>query len=562
MGRYQQQTIGPLRGLNEDEDPHILKPNDLVTASNVARFGTMVGTRPGTVRPGSGEDYEAANDESKPIQGMYEWRSDFDASRKLLCVAEHTDFAVGTVTGSGVFYQDDERFAQGGTLTVGADKIWHMTEHNDLIWGAGGADTDSFWHLDPSNVANAPTALAIPCSAGAAYPQYVISWRNYLLANGLRGNTVADCNPASTRFCTLGSDPTVAASWAVGNTVGFNAFGDNFTTGFGTYRDNAGDYLIILGNKKLQAVVLNPLNAFQITDAVENGCVSQRAYVSLGLDSGEAVYMSDKGIHSLRQSQEHGTKMDTFLSWKIRPTWDTLNRARLKYAVGAYDHVNGWVLFAVPTGSNTYNDTLLCLDVKDTESLTAKDANWYIWKMTGGIRVQDMQFLRDGTTADGWHLMIATHLGDILYLSTDTYTDIQVDGATVNTYVAELQTAHNDYGSTLVTKRMGDVMITLQPGGNYQPSFKTVFDYGARQSTPKNLNMQPLRGDEWGGFVWGAGYWSSASHTRDEKVYACGSGRTIGFNISHQGENQPWQISKIDHQVMLLGEDTGDVAGT
>ena len=128
---------------------------------------------------------------------MYEWRSDFDASRKLLCVAEHTDFAVGTVTGSGVFYQDDERFAQGGTLTVGADKIWHMTEHNDLIWGAGGADTDSFWHLDPSNVANAPTALAIPCSAGAAYPQYVISWRNYLLANGLRGNTVADCNVLS-----------------------------------------------------------------------------------------------------------------------------------------------------------------------------------------------------------------------------------------------------------------------------------------------------------------------------------------------------------------------------
>ena len=49
MGRYQQQTIGPLRGLNEDEDPHILKPNDLVTANNVARYGTMVGTRPGTV---------------------------------------------------------------------------------------------------------------------------------------------------------------------------------------------------------------------------------------------------------------------------------------------------------------------------------------------------------------------------------------------------------------------------------------------------------------------------------------------------------------------------------
>jgi hypothetical protein len=413
MGKYVQRTVGPMRGLNEDEDPHALDPSDLVKAENVARYGRMTGTRPGTVRPSSGEDYENANDEAKPIQGIYEWRADRDADRKLLAVAEHTDFAA-----AGVFYQDNARFADGGTLTVGADNIWHMTEHNDLIWGAGGAATDSFWHLDPSNAANAPTAVALPVSAGNAYPKFVISWRNYLLANGFRGNTVADCNPATTRYCTLGADPTVAASWAVGNTIGFNAFGDNYTTGFSTYRDNNGDYLIILGNKKLQSVVLNPLNAFQVTDAIENGCVSQRAYVSLGLDSGEAVYMSDRGIHSLRQSQEHGARADSFLSWKIRPTWNTLNRARLEYAVGAYDHVNGWILFAVPTGSNTYNDTILCLDVKDADSLNAKDANWTIWKMTGGIRVQDMKFLRDGTSASNWKMMIATHLGDILYLST------------------------------------------------------------------------------------------------------------------------------------------------
>jgi hypothetical protein len=553
MARYQQQTTGILRGLNEDEDPHALDPADLVKATNVARWGTMVGTRPGTVRPSSGEDYESAFDDGKPIQGMYEWRSDFDANRKLLCVAEDTDFAA-----SGVFYEDDSRFADGATISIGVNNIWHMTEHNNLVWGAGGAATDSFWHLDPSNAANAPTALAIPCSAGTAYPSYVISWRNYLLANGFRGNTVADCNPSTTRFCTLGSDPTVAASWAPGNTIGFSAYGDNFTTGFGTYRDNAGDYLIILGNKKLQAAVLNPFNAFQVTDAIENGCVSQRAYVSLGLDSGEAVYISDKGIHSLRQSQEHGARTDTFLSWKIRPTFASLNRSRLKYSVGVYDHINGWVLLAVPSGSNNYNDTILCLDVKSKESLSSKDAMWYVWKTRGGIRIQDMKFLRD--SSGDWKVVIATHLGDVLYLSSDTFSDISVDGSTSGIYETEIQTAHNDYGSTLTTKRIGDVMVALRPGGDHEPQFKTVFDYGARTSGTRGISMAVPTASTWGSAVWGTAAWGESTSIRSEKVYAAGAGRTIGFNIYHSGDDEPWRVSKIDHQVKLLGEDIGDVA--
>jgi hypothetical protein len=552
MGRYQAQTTGLLRGLNEDEDPHALQPSDLVKADNVCRYGTMVGTRPGTVRPGATEDYANQLSNAKPIQGIYEWRADRDDTRKLLAIAEHAGFA-----SAGVYYEDDARFADGATITLGADYIWSMTEHNDLIWGAGGKlETDSFWHLDPSNTANSPTALAIPCSAGTAYPSYVISWRNYLIANGFSGNTVADCNPATTRFCTLGADPTVAASWANGNTIGFSAYGDNYTTGFGTYRDNNGDYLMILGNKKLQAAVLNPLNAFAVTDAIENGCVSERAYVSLGLDSGEAVYMSDKGIHSLRQSQQHGARADTFLSWKIRPTWATLNRSRLKYAVGAYDHINGWVIFAVPTGSNTFNDLLLCLNVNDKESLTAENALWYKWKLTGGIRVQDMKFIRD--SSDDWKLAIATSKGDILYLSTDTYSDVSVDGTTSGIYLSLAQTAHNDYGSTLSNKRLGDAIVTIGPGGNYTPSFKVHFDYGARTSTGKDITMLPTGGFTLGTDVLGTGVLGAGVTTRDEKVYAQGHGRTIGFEISHAGDDQEWVVSKIDHQVMVIGEDTGD----
>jgi hypothetical protein len=564
MGRYQQQSLGPLRGLNENEDPHGKNPADLLTALNVASFGRMVGTRPGFQRPGSGEDYATAIDEGKPIQGMYEFRSDLDATRRLLVVAEHTDF-----TGSGVFDQDNRRYGDGATISTDSAtspvNFWTMTEHRDTIYAAGGDGTttpaapDSFWYLDPDNIANTPTAIVLPVSAGnPASPAYVLSWRNYVFCNGFRGGTVADHNPSTTRYCTLGTDPKTAANWLVGNTIGFDAFGDNFTTGLATYRDNKGDFLLILGNEKIQSVVLNAPVDFQITDAIANGCLGQRAFVSLGLDSGEAVYMSDKGFHSLRQSQQHGTRADTFLSWKIRPTFATLNRTRMKYTVGAYDHVNGWVLFAVSTGSDTLHDTILALDVKDQNTLTAEDARWYIWKLSGGIRVNDMKFIRD--SSNDWKLAIGTSKGDVCYLDTSTFNDVQVDGSTTTAYEAKIQTAHNDYGSTLDTKRLGDIMITLAPGGSYNPTFKTHFDYGVRSSMNVSIDMSLPSEATWGTATWGTDLWGTGIGTRDEKIYGIGSGRTMGFEIKHEAADEPWRISKIDHQVMIDGEDTGDVA--
>jgi hypothetical protein len=563
MGQYELQSVGPLRGLNENEDPHSKNPADLLTATNVASYGRMLGTRPGFQRPTASEDYETAIAQGNPVQGMYEWRSDLDANRKLLVVAEHTAF-VATTT-SGVFYEDDARFAAGATISgagTGAINTWTMTEHRDIIYAAGGdastpATPDSFWYLDPSNAANAPTAIVLPVSAGnPAAPQYVLSWRNYVFCNGLRNGTVADNNPTATRYHTLGTDPKTAANWLVGNTIGFDAYGDNFTTGLATYRDNKGDFLLVLGNKKLQSVVLNAPVDFQITDAIANGCLGQRAYVSLGLDSGEAIYMSYKGFHSLRQSQTHGARAGTFLSWKIRPTFASLNRSRMKYSVGAYDHVNGWVIFAVATGSDTANDTLLVLDVKDQDTLTAEEARWYVWKLSGGIRVVDMKYIRDSN--DDWKLALGTTLGDVLYLDTTVFNDVSVDGSTTSAYAATARTADNDYGSTLDTKGLGDIMVTLQPGGAYTPTFRAYFDYGSRKTGDRSLDMSIMAGATFGSGVFGTSVFATETSTRDEKVYGTGSGRTIGFEITHSASDEPWRVSKIDHQVMIQGESTGD----
>lgn len=566
MGRYVARSLRQLRGLHEDENPHHLTRGDLVVADNAARYGNDVGTRPGTVALGAAEDYANQLGGSKPIQGAYEWRSDFDANRKLVVVAEQGG------TSEMVWSDDGTVYPLPGTpptITAGQDNRWTFADHLNELYAAGGAATDDFWHLDPSTTTNNPTRILLPVSAGSTpRPQYVYSWRNYLLVNGLRGGTVADNNPTVSRFCTFASDPTVAANWPVGNTIGFSAtrkgidaYGTNYATGFSSYRDNEGDFLLILGNKNITAAVLDPANDFQVTDAIATGCVGQRAFVSLGLDSGDAVYMSERGVHSLRQSQQHGVKEDRFLSWKIRSTFATLNKNRFKHVVSAFDHINGRVVFAVSTGSNSAHDLLLVLDLDEQSQLNSETALWYKWQISGGMKINEMFFARDGTSNNDWHLYFFSTDGRVGRFSSDVFSDI--DGAgSAYPYRFAIQTNHEAEGDILHRKGLGDVMITLQPGGDYMPAYRTIFDYGARSSGVQNLDMASAASAKWGvgppATVWGGFEWGSAKAVHDEKVYGTGSGRTISHEISHAGENQPVRISRIDQNIRLSGEDAGD----
>ena len=147
--------------------------------------------------------------------------------------------------------------------------------------------------------------------------------------------------------------------------------------GVASYRGRQGDWLIILADKALYSVQLEDTDDFMITDAIGNGCVNQRAFVSLGIDSGDAIYMSRFGIHSLRQSQAFGTKENKFLSWKIRSTFGTLNRALVDKSIGVYDPQNGLVVFAVSTGWNTAHDTLAVLVPTSNDMSIPDNQNWY-----------------------------------------------------------------------------------------------------------------------------------------------------------------------------------------
>lgn len=554
---YRTVSIPVLQGLNEDENPHSLRTGELVRAENCARFGNMVGTRPGVKQPGSGDEYDGDLTGTEPIQGMFEHRENFDEGRHLLAVGEDD-------AGNGAVYHNHDAYVGDpttytATITGGQDNLWVFTQYQNKTWAFGGAASDDIWTFD-GVTSNDPAQQSLTDKGTAANlrPKYGIEFRNYLLMNGLRGGTAASNNPAVTRYCDFGTDATTDGNWADGNTIGFSAtrpgipsYGSTYTTGLATYSDNSGDWLLILANRELFGCLLDPTNDFVVADAIANGCSSQRAYVSLGLDSSNAIYMSPNGtIHSLAESQRSGDKADTFLSWKIRPTISTLNRSRTDKAVGAYDFVNGRVIFAVSTGANTSHDTLLCLDVKDHDRITADNARWYIWKLNG-VNINELLMARD--SSGDWHLYGGTTDGKVIQFADTPASDLG------SGFQVVFQTNYEDFGTLLNQKQLGDASITLQPGGNYKPSLKVFFDVGERASDSLPLPM-PLdsSGGTWGTFVWGTGTWgSSETQTRIAKPYVVGSGSTISYEFSHNVAAEPFRVGRIDQQVEAIGETAG-----
>jgi hypothetical protein len=123
-----------------------------------------------------------------------------------------------------------------------------------------------------------------------------------------------------------------------------------------------------------------------------------------------------------------------------------------------------------------------------------------------------------------------------------------------------MRTKHEDYGEPAYEKQPGDIYMTLQPGGNYTPTFRIVYDYGSRQSSPYTLNM-PISGTQWGAFSWGSASWANATSTIQEKLYGEGSGQTIALEWDHSSSNEPYYIGSVAPEISILGDQSPGAGG-
>lgn len=557
MGRFTRRTIARWGGHNGDENPMALEPGELQDELNVYLRGETLGTRPGTTYD---ELYTSSFAPGGAVQLIHECRDSFDTTRNVLVIANGKMYVVADNSGAVITEINDGTSPL--TVTAGQNNFWTSAQHKSDVYMAGGASSDvdlMKWTIQDDGTAegsiNDPNSVTLTGTSN--HPKYIFQKWNRLWLNGFDG-TAADDNPMIGRFSALNDGDTWPEENTIGGTSavgGFSAYGEEFSTGWGQYTDNSGDWLLYLTNKRIYSVsqtgsILAP---FAKTDEIGAGCVSQRAFVDLGIDHGDAIYVSDRGIHSLRQSQQHGNREDTFLSWKIRDLFDTVNRSRLKYAVGGYWRSKGMVIFALSTGSNTSHDLILCLDLKrharGQEDLNARSARWFQWRLAGK-NVNTLVPMRDSN--DEPYLYVGTTAGDVIKFDTAASADLS------SAYSVKFRTKDDDMGAPGLTKTIGRCFVKMQPGGSYAPTMTVHFDYGERSSTPIALAMPKTASTYGTGSQYGTATYAQANKTFRRVVRPVGSGETVGFEFMHATASEPFYLAGLTYEVAARGEDIGE----
>jgi len=538
---YIPKTINTLGGLNEDENPSSLKADQLRIAINCARRGNQTGTRPGLVFD---TQYTAALSGTPDIQGIHEYRASRDATRHMV-----------TVAGANVYYDSTSGALTNpsATITAGQDNVWTMTQYQNLLWGAGGLQgTDSIWSWD-GNTSNDVTDRLSSLSIN---PKYVFTKFNALFFGGMDGTDFFD-NPMTGRYVDYATDATDAANWPNSNTIpgqllgenpGVGTYGEEFNTGFGSYQDNKGDFLLFLTNRRIFAFRENPnvasnANRFMETDAIANGCVDQRAFVDLGYDQGDAVYVSQDGIHSMALSQQFGNRENAFLSWPIRKTWASLNKNRIKFTTASYWPDEGLVMFAMTTGSSSKHNLILVMDIQGARNITPDTVRWYKWVLNG-FNPNVLMASRDPSGVPT--VYFGGTEGELAPFTRTAYSDLG------NAIPVKFRTKDEDYGAPSVEKSIGDALIDLSGSGNYKPSHMYVLDNGVRNGLSSSLSV-PLAGSVYGTGIYGTATYGSDESTARDRISGVGSGFSVSHQFSHSASNEPFFIGQITQDIASQG---------
>lgn len=542
--RYRPFTLNDFGGINEDENPSAIAPNQLREAINCARRGSMTGTRPGIAYD---TEYTEAISGTPAVQGIHEFRASRDATRYLVSVA-----------GGSVYYDFNSTIAKSScTITAGQNNVWTFANYQSLLWAAGGLQaTDSIWSWN-GNTANSATGRL---SGLSIYPKYVFAKFNTLFLGGMNGTAAYD-NPLCGRYADYATDATNAANWPTANTIpgtalgqnpGVGSYGEEFNTGFGSYQDNRGEFLMFLTNKRIVSFVENPAvtsneTRFVASDMIANGCVDQRAFVDLGYDQGDAVYVSENGIHSMALSQEYGNRVNSFLSWPIRKTWETISRSRLKYAVASYWPTEGLVLFAFSTGSSTTHNLILAMDIRGAQSINPDSVRWYKWYLAAPVA----NVLRAARDPDGLPtIYIGGTAGQVARFTRTAYSDL---GSAIP---VSFRSKDEDFAAPASEKSIGDTFVMVSGSGNYMPTHTYILDDGSRTGKQTGLSVT-LSGWEIGtgsgGGIIGTIEIGSGENVSRDRIRGVGSGFTISHKFSHTAASQPFFVGQITQDVAGQG---------
>lgn len=510
-------------GLNEDDNPAALQPNELRVARNVYWKGRALSTRFGSARLQT-----TAINSGAAVTGVYQLVRNQGADLDNIAVVGNKIYS----NAKGLTPTD---ITGAVTITAGQNNQVTFTNFNNIVYMANGVDNPWEW----SGSGNAAAVGGTP----PVFKTMLAKWGRLFGA----GHAAA---PRTIRFSALNDGET----WAAGNTAPATL---SDASGVAEGRDyiqqlgHLGDAMFV-GLRESIGRVLYTGDAtvpFRYNQLSEFGCEGAHSYVAVGE---RGYFLSTRGVHVIQPSDILITYESSEISGRrLRTFWRDLNKSRIQRTYGTLYRTNDGntlVIWPLTVGSGTIHDVLLVMDVTDGPG-KERFTTWSGWDANSMAAVRD-------TSSGVEELLFGSTVG-FIWEGDNGVTD---DNGSA--YSAEGTTRWEDFGAPAEKKNFRDIYIEASASGSFNLTIDTYFDYS---TTPTQTSTQSLAatnqatwddGDavaEGVELVWGTSTWPTQGFIRDY-LFGVDDGVVMSFRFSTSGANQPWSIYKVVPAVEAIGE--------
>jgi len=314
----------------------------------------------------------------------------------------------------------------------------------------------------------------------------------------------------------------------------------------GMARSFFGDLIVFKSNSthRISGAIFNDLSSdFALPFSRQTvsrtiGCASHRSIQQVGND---ILWMSEKGVHSLRTTQEYGDVKESYLTFPIADLWEEINHERTQHAQSVYIPRLGLYMLGIPTKESRYMNKLLAFSVVSKQ--------WQIWDVGSFSSISIGP--RRGLESDSVYIYLVTDtdndLGKLAVLNFDDQTDWDqtIDVSSIT---------NTDFGtSTAITTKIepGDLFVEspeirfrkksidriqfyINSPGNMDATVKYSWDGGDEDNDTISLNPNREKafgngyalGDNWPGNALGDDDTTATTSFRPR-----GSGHTFRMRI-------------------------------
>jgi hypothetical protein len=321
------------------------------------------------------------------------------------------------------------------------DTRWYFDQFNDLLLITNRADAPRSWDLTTfQSLAGTPPSTGGP-----------------VIVHGNRALMLDATNPRRLSWSKLND----AENWTAANDAGSTVVTGPVGSPLVSLLRMTGE--VLLGHRdyitRLQGT--SP-STYAITNAVpaqvSTGVISPQGMVFAAND---AYWISQRGIHALRTTQNYGDLRESFASERIDPYFTpntdyTVSLSQLEQAVCCYDSQNNRLFFGVDTNNDGDNDTLFLRDLYT--------GAWAIWP-----NMACASLWTGYTGANGYEVFMGGYDGYIRRLNVSAATNA------INASIKYL----TDLGAPHVQKSPRHAYFYFGEEGNYSVSVTTSFDFGA-----------------------------------------------------------------------------------